>query len=58
MPARMASTLETSAHSVALARTYYVDQAGHELRDSPASASQVQGLKVCATMPGNQKTIF
>jgi hypothetical protein len=29
-----------------------VDQAGLELRNSPASASQVLGLKVCATMPG------
>jgi hypothetical protein len=29
-----------------------VDQAGLELRNPPASASQVLGLKVCATMPG------
>jgi hypothetical protein len=28
-----------------------VDQAGLELRDLPASASQVLGLKVCATTP-------
>ena len=27
----------------------FVDQAGLELRDSPVSASQVLGLKVCAT---------
>ena len=29
--------------------THSVDQAGLELRDPPASASQVLGLKVCAT---------
>jgi hypothetical protein len=29
--------------------THSVDQAGLELRNLPASASQVQGLKVCAT---------
>jgi hypothetical protein len=33
-----------------------VDQAGLELRNLPASASQVLGLKVCATMPGNFST--
>jgi hypothetical protein len=31
--------------------THSVDQAGLELRNSPASASQVLGLKACATMP-------
>jgi hypothetical protein len=29
-----------------------VDQAGLELRNPPASASRVLGLKACATMPG------
>jgi hypothetical protein len=29
--------------------THLVDQAGLELRNPPASASQVLGLKVCAT---------
>ena len=29
-----------------------VDQAGLKLRDPPASASQVLGLKVCAPLPG------
>jgi hypothetical protein len=29
--------------------THSVDQAGLELRNSPASASQVLGLKVCTT---------
>jgi hypothetical protein len=33
--------------------THSVDQAGLELRNLPASASQVLGLKVCATMPGS-----
>jgi hypothetical protein len=33
--------------------TYSVDQVGLELRNPPASTSQVLGLKVCATMPGN-----
>jgi hypothetical protein len=32
--------------------THFVDQAGLELRNPPASASQVLELKVCATMPG------
>jgi hypothetical protein len=32
--------------------THFVEQAGLELRNLPASASQVLGLKVCATMPG------
>jgi hypothetical protein len=32
--------------------THFVDQAGLELRNPPASASQVLGLKTCATMPG------
>jgi hypothetical protein len=29
--------------------THFVDQAGLELRNLPASASQMLGLKVCAT---------
>jgi hypothetical protein len=35
--------------------THFVDQAGLELRNPPASASQVLGLKACATTPG---TVF
>jgi hypothetical protein len=31
--------------------THSVDQAGLELRNLPASASQVLGLKACATTP-------
>jgi hypothetical protein len=33
--------------------TQLVDQAGLELRNPPASASRVLGLKVCATTPGH-----
>jgi hypothetical protein len=32
--------------------THSVDQAGLELRNPPASASQVLGLKACTTRPG------
>jgi hypothetical protein len=32
--------------------THFVDQAGLELRNPPASAFQVLGLKECVTMPG------
>jgi hypothetical protein len=37
--------------------THSVDQAGLELRNLPASASRVLGLKACATMPG-KKVLF
>ena len=37
---------------------HFVDQAGLELRNSPASASQVLGLKACATMPGMFLVLF
>ena len=33
--------------------THFVDQSGLELRNLPASASQVLGLKACATTPGS-----
>jgi hypothetical protein len=32
--------------------THSVDQAGLKLRNLPASASRVLGLKACTTMPG------
>jgi hypothetical protein len=38
--------------------THSVDQAGLELRNSPASASQVLGLKACATMPSCSLIIY
>jgi hypothetical protein len=42
-----------SLYSPGCPRTHFVDQAGLELRNLPASASQVLGLKACATMPGS-----
>jgi hypothetical protein len=39
--------------SLGCAGTHSVDQAGLELRNPPAYASQVLGLKVCATMPSH-----
>jgi hypothetical protein len=38
--------------------THFVDQAGLELRNPPASASRVLGLKACATMPSNKWILF
>jgi hypothetical protein len=38
-----------SLYSPGCPRTHFVDQAGLELRNPPASASQVLGLKACAT---------
>ena len=38
-----------SLYSPGCPETYSVDQAGLELRNRPASASQVLGLKACAT---------
>jgi hypothetical protein len=38
-----------SLYSPGCPGTHFVDQAGLELRNLPASASQVLGLKVCAT---------
>jgi hypothetical protein len=32
--------------------THFVDQAGLKLRNPPASASRVLGLKACTTIPG------
>jgi hypothetical protein len=42
-----------SLYSPGCPGTHFVDQAGLELRNLPASASQVLGLKACATTPGN-----
>jgi hypothetical protein len=41
-----------SLYSPGCPGTHSVDQAGLKLRDLPASASQVLGLKACATTPG------
>ena len=40
-----------SLYSPSCPGTHFVDQVGLELRNSPASASRVLGLKACATMP-------
>jgi hypothetical protein len=41
-----------SLYSPGHSGTHFVDQAGLKLRNLPASASGVLGLKVCATTPG------
>jgi hypothetical protein len=41
-----------SLYSPGCPGAHFVDQAGLELRNPPASASRVLGLKVCATTPG------
>jgi hypothetical protein len=43
---------KVSLYSPGCPETHYVDQAGLELRNPPASASQVLGLKAGATTPG------
>ena len=40
-----------SLYSPGYPGTHFVEQAGLELRNQPASASQVLGLKACTTMP-------
>jgi hypothetical protein len=47
-----------SLYSPGCPGTHSVDQAGLELRNSPASASRVLGLKACATTPGNSHFII
>jgi hypothetical protein len=47
-----------SLYSPGFPRTHFVDQAGLELRNPPASASQVLGLKACATTPGGTFSII
>ena len=41
-----------SLHSPGCPGAHFVDQAGLELRNPPASASRVLGSKACATTPG------
>jgi hypothetical protein len=41
-----------SLYSPGCPGTHFIDQAGLELRNPPASASPVLGLKVCTTTPG------
>jgi hypothetical protein len=40
-----------SLYSPGCPGTHFVDQTGLKLRNLPASASQVLGLKACATTP-------
>jgi hypothetical protein len=47
-----------SLYSPGCPGTNFVDQAGLELRNPPASASQVLGLKACATTPGSPITML
>jgi hypothetical protein len=46
-----------SLYSPGCPGTHFVDQAGLELRNLPASASQLLGLKACATTPGSAMNI-
>jgi hypothetical protein len=47
-----------SLYSSGCPGTHFVDQAGLGLRNLPASASGVLGLKACATMPGWELTFL
>jgi hypothetical protein len=47
-----------SLYSPGCPGTHFVDQAGLELRNQPASTSRVLGLKVFATMPCSKFQIF
>jgi hypothetical protein len=42
-----------SLYSPGYPGTHFVEQAGLELRNPPASASQMLGLKACANTPGS-----
>jgi hypothetical protein len=46
-----------SLYSPGCPGTHFVDQAGLELRNPPASASRVLELKVCATTPGVESVL-
>jgi hypothetical protein len=48
---------KVSLYSPGCPGTHFVDQAGLEHRNPPASASQVLGLKVCATTPGSASAL-
>jgi hypothetical protein len=47
-----------SLYSSGCPGTHFVDQAGLKLRNLPASASQVLGLKACATTPSSGIVYF
>jgi hypothetical protein len=46
-----------SLYSPGCPGTHSVDQAGLKLRNPPVSASQVLGLKACATTPGKSQAL-
>jgi hypothetical protein len=46
-----------SLYSPGCPGTHFVDQAGLELRNPPASASRELGLKACATTPNKYQFI-
>jgi hypothetical protein len=50
-PGSAARTESVFKYSLGCPGTHFVDQAGLELRNPPASASRVLGLKVCTTTP-------
>lgn len=48
-----------SLHSLSCSRIHYVDHADLKLRNSPASTTQLLGLKACATTPRSfQDSLF
>jgi hypothetical protein len=47
-----------SLYSPGCPGTHFVDQAGLKLKNPPASASRVLGLKACATTPGSTNGFF
>jgi hypothetical protein len=47
-----------SLYSPGCPGTHFVDQAGLKFRNPPASASQVLGLKACASTARPRKSIF
>jgi hypothetical protein len=47
-----------SLYSPGCPGTHFVDQAGLELRNLPASASRVLGLKACTTTPSPLRIFF
>jgi hypothetical protein len=49
---------KVSLYSPGCPGTHSVDQAGLELRNRPASASRVLGLKAGATKPGSYVSFF
>jgi hypothetical protein len=48
---------KVSLYSPGCPGAHFVDQASLELRNSPASASWVLGLKACATTPSNERLL-